>query len=450
MNPVLQFFREYPILIGIVLFCSVSVLLAGLLGFLMLRAGLSLRPLIFIFGFIAIVAIPQGVVHLLDALAHAKVGTHPSPASPGPRVSAPAGIAGGPAPAAWDIIFGPDADPSLITDAKRGLEFIVGDSIEAKLSFNSAGESALAARFATGADAMAALNRYGSFFQFSEVTGNESTGWTARRFSGQGEWNHVVAAGRELYAWSGPTQQSVESRRIQALGPLPDAGTNPSSPVAARSADPSRTSVSTRLASNWRVMTLFLVINLALAAFWFFKASAWSARLTPPPDARPVPMAPLRDQLFALNQQNVPVQVTSSPGESTIEIHWRYADLHWFDLMRAHKMQRTHKLVLTLDESSHRVRVREYWSGFDASAGAGNLRFHWTAATGMQFFHWEHQRVLGVPPGADGHPTGGLSQSYTFDLQTLKKPIIDAVLQNGWIWQPVMWKAPAPLRWLTE
>ncbi len=119
-------------------------------------------------------------------------------------------------PVSWEIVFGPNADPSLITDAKQGLDYIVGDAVDARISFNAAGESALAARFANTSAAAAALNRYGSFFQFAQVTGSDADGWTARRFNGQGEWNHVVAAGNELYAWSGQTKKSVEANRIRA------------------------------------------------------------------------------------------------------------------------------------------------------------------------------------------------------------------------------------------
>jgi hypothetical protein len=43
-----------------------------------------------------------------------------------------------------------------------------------------------------------------------------------------------------------------------------------------------------------------------------------------------------------------------------------------------------------------------------------------------------------------------LSKAYTFNLQELKQPIIEAVTVSGWTWQPVMWDAPKRLRWLTE
>lgn len=118
--------------------------------------------------------------------------------------------------------------------------------------------------------------------------------------------------------------------------------------------------------------------------------------------------------------------------------------------MRAHKMRRMHKLVLMLNEHKHTARVVEYWSAFDASAGPTDLRFNWTAALGMQFFEFEHRRVFGVQLDASGKPTGELSRAYTFNLQELKQPVIEAVNASGWTWQPVMSNVPGSLRRLTE
>jgi len=449
MNNLLDAFREYPVLIGVAVFLAISLLLALLLGVLMRRAGVSLKPLIFFFGFLAIVAVPQAVVHLLDAVVHMRQvrETASSKVTTTQAATAPGMLK----PVSWEIVFGPNADPSLITDAKQGLDYIVGDAVDARISFNAAGESALAARFANTSAAAAALNRYGSFFQFAQVTGCDAGGWTARRFNGQGEWNHVVAAGNELYAWSGQTKESVEANRIRALGPLPTESKSAGFSGSAASTAPSKTQVSTRLSSNWRAMTAFLVINLSLAVLWFFKGSAWSVRQKPQPGTQREPAALLRERLLGVNQQKIPVQVIASPhSDNTLEITWRYADAQWLDLMRAHKMQRRHKLVLALDEQSYKARVREYWSAFDASAGPNDMRLSWTAATGMQFFQFEERRVIGVQLDASGKPTGESSKAYTFNLQELKQPIIDAVTISGWTWQPVMWNAPAGLRWLTE
>ena len=250
MNNLLHAFSEYPVVIGIAVFLAISMLLAALLGVLMRRAGASLKPLIFFFGFLAIIAGPQIVVHLLDAFVPARQVEQQQPGALTSRTTmeTPTALQ----PVTWDIVFGPNADPSLITDAKPGLDQILSGALEAKISFNAAGESALAARFESAPAAAAALNRYGLFFQFAQVTGSDAGGWTARRFNGQGEWNHVVAAGNELYAWSGSTKDKVEANRIRAFGPLSHrkSSTDPAS-LSALSPS-SETQVSDRLSSNWR------------------------------------------------------------------------------------------------------------------------------------------------------------------------------------------------------
>jgi hypothetical protein len=59
-------------------------------------------------------------------------------------------------------------------------------------------------------------------------------------------------------------------------------------------------------------------------------------------------------------------------------------------------------------------------------------------------------RFFGVQLDASGKPTGELSKDYTFNLQELRQPIIEAVATSGWTWQLVVWNAPGSLRWLTE
>ena len=40
--------------------------------------------------------------------------------------------------------------------------------------------------------------------------------------------------------------------------------------------------------------------------------------------------------------------------------------------------------------------------------------------------------------------------AYTFNLQEMKSPLVDAVTRAGWDWRPTVWQGPAWLRWLTE
>lgn len=428
MERVVQLLRDFPAVAGIGFFLAVSVFLAVVLGVLMHRAGVSLKPLVFFFGFLAIVGGPQAAVHLVNAYL-ARPGETPP--------DAPL------RPVAWDVVFGPGADPDLMTDARGGLEAVLAGAVEAKLSFSVDGGSALAARFEAAPDAAAALDAYVAFFQFDQASGSAAAGWTGRRFGGQGEWNHAVAAGNELYAWTGPTRGHVEAHRVRALGPIPAATASPSNPAVSEPA-------TERLTDRKGVLAAFVAINLLMAVFWFFKASAWSARIDADAGARPVAASVLRERLAAVDRPDAPLEVKAGADGKTVEVGWRYADARWFDLMRLHRMRRTHRLVLMLDESNRRVRVAEYWSAFDASAGADGLRLGWQAATGMQFFNFEHRRTYGVQLDAAGKPTGDLGSAYTFNLQGLKGPIIAVVTAGGWTWQPVMWNAPAGLRWLTE
>lgn len=388
MDSTLNWLRTHPLLAGLLFFVGVAVLLAVVLSVLMTRAGQSLRPLAWFYGFLLIVAGPQIVLHLLDAR---------SAGRPARMVE-------------WATVFGPEADPALITDAKRGLDAILADAQEAKISFTAAGTSALAARFGSPAAAANALRIYCQFFQFTAPTG--------QRYAGQGEWNHVVAAGNELYAWTGPTRDSVLAQSDRALGNAP----------ASRS-----------LSRNKPVMAVFMVINLILAGLWFIKGAAWAARTEPSPGRAPVTAMVLRESLLALNRLNFPAQVTPAADGQTLIVDWRYADAQWLDLMRVHKLSRAVRLTLALDEPTHRVCVRESWSRFDAAAGAGGAQMQWQGAVGIQFFAIERERVFGIQLGPDGRPTGELSQEFAFRSQDLKGPLIRAVTDAGWSWQPVFW-----------
>jgi hypothetical protein len=442
MDRTLSWIRENPQFSAIIGFLVILTIVVTALGVSMARAGASLRPIVFFLGFVGIVAGPQAFVHLLDGfvLRKARIQSEVTPET-APIRTEPSRLN----PVDWSIVFGPKADPTLITDAKRGLSQILGDAIEAKLSFNVDGESALAARFPSANAAAKALDIYGTFFAFDGAQGSDAHGWTARRHGGQGEWVHVVSAGPELYAWTGAEKKQVLANRARALGPVPDFVEATAKPADA----PAANLVSNQLRSKVGLMSAFVCINLVVAVLWFFKGSAWAARIQGSEMARPASEQAVRSALLGINKTDVPTDVTLQP-DGSIAVTWRYANARWFDLMRVHQMKRTQRLVLHFDERHHMVRVREYWSAFDASAGMKDLRLDWKMATGIQFFAIEHKRVFGVQLGADGKPTGELSKAYTFNLQELKAPIIEAVTRAGWTWQPVTWNAPAAFRWLTE
>ncbi len=442
MERLLQTFRDSPAAAGVLVFAVITSGLALLFSWWMLRSGLSLRPLIFFFGFLALVALPQGIVHLLDALAHARATAPIRAAVAAVEAGRPAPAAA--APVAWDLVFGPDADPSLVTDAKPALGAVLAAAEEARFSFRATGESALAARFPDEAMAARALEAYRRFFQLAVEAGDANDGWTGRRYGGGGEWTHVVAAGRELYAWTGASRASVEGPRSRALG-APHGG---SAPVSFD--DPSRRQVSNRIRHNKPLLAIFVSLNLVVAVLWFFKAAAWAGREAPEPHVTPVPVSTLRSRLLALNQRDRPLLVTAGPDSTTLEVTWNLGEKRWFDALQVRAVRRIHKFTLRLDPDRRTVRMREYLSRWDASAGPGGLRLEWKAGLGLTFFSRDYERTSGVELDPAGRPTGDLSPTVSFDLQAMRSPVVQAVLASGWTWQPLMVDAPPSLRWLTE
>lgn len=426
--------RESPALIAITVFVVITTVLMLLFGALLHRSGASLKPLVFFVGFLGIVAGPQGAVHLLDALTR-----KPAPASKSVTSTAPATTAV-PLLSDWSTVFGPGIDPALITDARRSLAEILSAAEEAPLAFRTDGSSALAARFPTEAAARDAYARYVRFFQLPPTPEGPNRR-TGRRYGGQGEWNRVALAGREMYAWTGPSLEDVSARSKPTLG---DDSASLAAPAAAN------TSVSGRLRQNLPLMLTFLVLNVLAATVWFFQGSAWAGRIGPAANAVPASLETLEARLQASTGPEQPWEVARGSTPGSWEVTWRYADARWLEPMRLRSIQRVHRLVLQLEPDSHVVRVVEYATAFDTAAGADGASVRWRKEMGLTFFQTDYQHVLGVELGPDGRPTGSLSTGFSFNLQELKAPFIAATTNSGWTWQPVVWDAPRWLRWLTE
>ena len=152
MERVLAWIRDNPQFAAVSFVVAVLVLIMTVLAITMTRAGVSLRPIVWFMGFFAIVAGPQTVVHLLDGFVlrrDRQERSRETVSSPvqGTRSESRPSLTHAPssnadqrgvterAPVEWKRVFGPEADPDLVTDAKPGLAAIVGEAQEARLSF---------------------------------------------------------------------------------------------------------------------------------------------------------------------------------------------------------------------------------------------------------------------------------------------------------------------------
>lgn len=433
MPPLDAWIQANPVLLALAAATGIAFFVCALIAWMMKRGGLSLRPIVFFSGFLALVAGPQVVYHVshlrVPSVAPAN-GPHPAPPAPSP----PAFTDGNGAFLDLKQVFGEDVDATLIRDAKPVFPDVLKDASIAQLAFKPSGETVLAAVFPDDAIASNAAKSYLRFFQIPEAAGDEVSGWTAPRPSAQ-DHVRVIAAGRTLMAWTGLDADRLASYQAATLGIAPQFAH-----ADERSALPTLSAGVTldRIFAPWWMKLGGTILNLTAAAAWFIWGAAWASSRTPSPGATPVSEDELRSRILAVNSVECPVAVETSGDAKTITVTWRYADARWADLARARGLKRTHRLVLRFDGQRRCVRVREFWGMLDWSAGRSGADIRWHAAMGIMFFQIQHERVFGLQFGPDWKPTANLTYSYTFSLHELKEPLIDAVVRSGWTWKPIM------------
>lgn len=420
MDKIIPFFRAYPVFIGFAAFTIIAGGLAVFFGIMMSRAGLSLRPLVFIGVFFAIIVGPQLYFHIQQAR-----GVMPSltwtPDQNRPRLTEDPDVL-----ATADgrflnpeKVFGPGFDPQLLSDVRQLFAGLEPDA--AQMAIFPSVETATVARFAHEANARQALENYGAMMGLARPKPAADGSYTAARASDR---VRLLVAGRTLFAWSGADDAALD-RRQHASGQA-------FRQVAAAPRDP-------RVVRGWKTMAIVTPLLVVIAAFWFFKGSTWAATVAPVSNqTMAASAAELRSRLLAIEDLKQPITVSAGDAPDEVVVTWR-ADAAWLTHARAAGLKRTHKLVLHLDETSRVVRVREYIGAIDWSAGAGGASVNWHMKTGIVFFQHEHHRVFGLQlDPATGRFKPELSYAYTFNLQELKQPIIDIVRNAGWDYRPVI------------
>jgi hypothetical protein len=442
MSDAIAFLRANPALIAILAALAIVTLVFGVLAILMSRAGVSLRPLVFLGVFLGIVGGPQIAFHVAQAFEWIPkrdltwVSAKDRPPVSGlveneAVLAATDGVFSDPL-----AVFGPQADPDLISDlTPLGKDGPFGDARPVQMAVLRSGGTTVVARYADARSATSAAERYLlSAAGALPAYGSDGSRTVQRPV---GDYLKVLVAGRTLLALTGVDQDDLASQLrasqvlVPAAGPTPDAA-----------------------ADFWLYRPAVLVgltlLLVALATVWFFKGSVWAASIPAPAGIAAAPSGELRDRLLAINSLDVPFTVEEESPSGRLVVTWRFADARWIDHARAHGMRRTHRVLLDMDESRQAVRATEQFSALDWSAGPRGASLDWKAGMGTVFFQTEHRRVFGLQLDEHGRFVPQLSYVYTFNLQEMKAPLIAATTQSGWTWRPVAWHAPSWLHWLTD
>jgi hypothetical protein len=464
-----QLIRTNPgLLISLVLLAG-GAFVSILIGLLMARSGASLRPIYWFAGFFALIVLPQVVGHFCMALQTAKAEA--------PRAAAMDQIASitneNSATRSDDAksLFGPDADPQLISDVRQAYGEVFANAELAQFAVLPNGETVLLSRFSgysTAEKAWVNFLRVSGLNQLSGK-GDSQRGYAVTR--PVGDRAYVLHMGNMVGIWTGKDDKTIRNRmmaggfEIPRRAPLADVAATPrrqessSDALVADSKTANQrkaTGASLPLkgdgASPLRTVLLAagLAIYLFLVVLYFFKGSAWAGTYRAKPGVAPITATELAARLEAVNSLDVPFQIERGTQPNEFFATWRYADAKWVDLARARGMKRTIRIRLLLDESSNTVRATDYAASFDWSAGRGGANLEWKSGLGIVFFQYEHQRVFGLQLDEQGRFKPELSYAYTFNLNEMKSPLIEAVTRAGWNWRPTVWQGPTWLRWLTE
>ncbi|MSU59901.1 MAG: hypothetical protein EXS35_17330 [Pedosphaera sp.] len=443
----LQLLRSNPGLAISFVLLGGGALASTLMGFFMARSGASLRPVYWFAGLFALVVVPQLAGHFYIALRTTKAEA-PRTASLeqiAQRDTAESTTTAGDAKA----LFGPDADPQLITDARNLPGGVFSAAELAQFAPLPDGGTVLLARFKGSLAAEKAWIEYLRTTGLNQLkgTGDSQRGYVVTR--PVGDRAYVLHFGTMVGVWTGKDDTAIRERMVAGGFEIPrHAPLNASTPALTANAPASKSTPKNPLTPG--LIGAGIALYVLVVVLYFFKGAAWAGTSPAKPGGAPVTATELAARLEAVNTLDVPFRIERGAQPNEFFATWRYADAKWVDLARARGMKRTFRIRLTLDEKHGTVRATDYVASFDWSAGRGGAEVEWKTGLGIVFFQYEHQRVFGLQLDEQGRFKPELSYAYTFNLNEMKSPLITAVNHAGWNWRPTVWQGPAWLRWLTE
>ena len=155
-----------------------------------------------------------------------------------------------------------------------------------------------------------------------------------------------------------------------------------------------------------------------------------------PADGTPeLERAEVERRLLALGGDKVPFTVQRG-SEGDLEAQWKIVDAQWYEIFAKASLQKSHKLLLALDETEHEVRVLEEAWEVSWRAGTPELRLSAEKFQGRSFGSKSFgtgYAFTGVDP-----LDWGQVYNYRFDVSEMKDPVIDVVTGAGWSFVPVL------------
>lgn len=144
-------------------------------------------------------------------------------------------------------------------------------------------------------------------------------------------------------------------------------------------------------------------------------------------------------RLLALNDAGRPYLVREGP-EADVVVEWKFADATWWGVLAKSGLRKAYRLRLYLDDHTRQAFALDEFGEVDWNAGALPLpRVHYRSAffRGIVLKKYDRGAAYGFRA-----PAGGQFEKvvdYTFDIDRVKRIVIDAVTSSGWTYQPALW-----------
>jgi hypothetical protein len=187
--------------------------------------------------------------------------------------------------------------------------------------------------------------------------------------------------------------------------------------------------------------TYILIFILAYAAIQlpiWNRVGSWAVTVQPKPGVSPVSESKLRQRLLALNDLDVPFEV-SERKDGKLDVTWRLADAKWAGLMTLNKVTHIQLIRLRLSEEDKACRAVDIIKSVRATADGLRMGFSLSFSffRGIIFGQWEYEKQYGLI-FKDGRLTFDKVYEYKFRHDELKNPIVNIVVQSGWQYKPVL------------
>jgi hypothetical protein len=163
-------------------------------------------------------------------------------------------------------LLGNNIVPQSLQEAKAAFPGIMDQAIRAHAALTPEGQTTVLAEFRSENEARTAAAAYHRAFGLHSVTGDEISGWSAKRRLQQ-DFVEMLVAGSHLIIWTGSTAGAAAQCR--SASHIPD-GLIPVRVTLVPELQPLR-----HIFGPTSVKVLGVVLLVGVYALWFFKAVAW-------------------------------------------------------------------------------------------------------------------------------------------------------------------------------